>query len=431
MTGGAQRGRADARTGSLGDSGTGAWGRWLPVAGASLAILALAPFLGELQRHVRKSVGLGYLRWLSGGLAVAGGVAFVAAVVRIRRFRWRRYGLLAVAGLLVALQVVAWGTGQEEVDAVERVHLLEYGLLAMLFARAFRPYHGGLLLPVLCLLGVGLVGLADETVQWLTPVRVGDMRDVLLNVYAGLVGVLFALALWGPAPSTAGADVGEGGSGIPWTGPWSRVSKALTAPFRVPLGRSGRLAAGLGAVLVLAGAAFFDAAHLGHEIRDPRAGVFLSWHSPEELVRAAEERARSWSREGLPTRRPLAREDAYLSEAGWHAKVRNDALAAGDLRRAWRENRILERWYRPYMDVRGRWPADQRAAVKADLAATDPAALGPSPGYRSPALEGRVVPAPPRALLWTVAVALAGGLAGIAVGRRPRRPVMFPEEEPS
>lgn len=394
MTGGVQRGRPEFSRGS--------WGRWVPVAGATFLILLLAPFLGELQRQVRESVGLGYLRWVSGALAVAALAGVTAAVVRIRRFRVRRYGLLVAAGLLVVLQVVAWGTGQEEVDVVERVHLLEYGVLAILFARAFRPHHGGLLLAVLAVLGVGLVGLADETVQWLTPVRVGDGRDVLLNLYSGLAGVLFALALQPPAGSAGRAG-----------------------------GRSVRLAAGLAAVLVLAGAAFFDAAHLGHEIRDPRAGVFLSWHSPEELVRAAEERARSWSREGLPTRRPLAREDAYLSEAGWHAKVRNDALEAGDLPRAWRENRILERWYRPYMDVRGRWPAEQRAAVEADLAATEPAALGPSPAYRSPALEGRVVPSPPRALLWTVALALAGGLAGIAVGRRPRRPVMFPAEEPS
>lgn len=394
MTGGVQRGQPDFWK--------GAWGRWLPVAGATVAILLLAPFLGELRERVRESVGLGYLRWVSGALAAAGLAGLTAAVVRIRRFRVRRYGFLVAAGLLVALQVLVWGTGQEEVDVVERIHLLEYGVLAILFARAFRPYHDGPLLAVLAVLGVGLVGLADETVQWLTPVRVGDGRDVLLNLYSGLAGVLFALALQPPAGSAGRAG-----------------------------GRSVRVAAGLATVLVLAGAAFFDAAHLGHEIRDPRAGVFLSWHSPEELVRAAEERARSWSREGLPTRRPLAREDAYLSEAGWHAKARNDALDAGELRRAWRENRILERWYRPYLDVRGRWPADQRAAVEADLAATDPAALGASPAYRSPALEGRVVPAPPRALLWTVAFALAGGLAGFAVGWRPRRPVMFPEEEPT
>lgn len=429
MTGGAQRGRADARSGLWAETRTGAWGRWLPVAGAILAILGLAPFLGELQRHVRESVGLGYLRWVSGGLATAGAAAFVSAVLRIRRLRLKRYGFLLAAGLLVVIQVLVWGTGQQEVDGVERVHLLEYGLLAVLFVRALRPHHGGALLPVLAVLGVGLVGLADETVQWLTPVRVGDVRDVLLNGYAGLVGALFALALWSPAPSPVAADGGEGGGGISWTGSWSRISEALAAPFRAPLGRSGRLAAGLGGVLVLAGAAFFDVAHLGYEIRDPEAGVFLSWHAPEELARAAEARARRWSRGGIPPQRPLALEDSFLSEAGWHANERNHAVRVGDLRRAWRENRILERWYRPFLEVRGRWPAKQRAAIEEKLAARDPAALEPSPGYRSPALEERVVVAPSRPFLWTGAVVVAVALAGVASGRRAGRAVMFSPEE--
>ena len=441
MTGGAQTPAAGPRT----DRGD-AWSRWFPVAAAALAILALAPFLGELRERVRESVGLGYLRWVSGALAAAGAAALVAAVVRIRRLRVRRYGLLLAAGLLVGLQVFAWGTGQEEVDVVERAHLLEYGLLAVLFARAFRAHHDGAALAVLALLGVGLVGLADETVQWLTPVRVGDGRDVLLNLYAGVTGLVFALALWTPMGSHAAvprrfaAGTGLGGGqlrralrGAVPTGATGSRPAPRRATFPGATGshptakrsRSARLAAGLGAALVLGGAAFFDAAHLGHEIRDPRGGVFLSWHSPEELVRAGEARARRWSHGGIPPGRPMAVEDVYLSEAGWHANERNHALRAGDLRRAWHENRILERWYGPYLDVRGRWPAEQRAGVRAELEARDPAALDPSPHYRSPVLEGRIVAGPPRSLVWGVALAVSGALAAAGLGRGGRRAVMF------
>ncbi|MFP3940989.1 MAG: VanZ family protein [Thermoanaerobaculia bacterium] len=427
MTGGAQKPAAGART----DRGN-AWGRWFPLAGATLAILVLAPFLGVLQEHVRESVGLGYLRWVSGGLAAAGAAALVSAVVRIRRFRLRRYGLLLAAGLLVALQVGAWGVGEEETDVLERVHLLEYGVLAVLFVRAFRPGHGGPFLPVLALLGVALVGLADETVQWLTPVRVGDFRDVVLNAYAGLVGVLFVLALRGPRPLPADGETGTTGGGALRRGFRPRGPQSQTAARGTAAGRSLRLSAGLGAVVVLAGAAFFDAAHLGHEIRDPEAGVFLSWHSPEELRRAADERAERWSRESIPPHRPLAREDYFLSEAGWHANERNHAVRVGDLRRAWRENRILERWYQPYLEVRGGWPERQRAKIERELEARDPAALEASPGYRSPALEGRVVAAPPRPFLWGGAVLAAGALLAVARGRGsagPGRPGMFAKEE--
>ncbi|HEX6201176.1 MAG TPA: VanZ family protein [Thermoanaerobaculia bacterium] len=376
---------------AAGGRGTGSRFRWLPPLALSAAVVMLAPFVGVLQRWLRESFGLGYLRWVTVALAVAGVLALAWALARIRERRALRYGTLALAGALVALQMAAWRTGAAETDVVERVHLLEYGLLAILFDRAFRPRHPGRLLPALALAAVALVSLADEWVQWLTPVRVGDARDVVLNLWAGAVGLLVGLA-FSPAPGL-----------LRRSGP-----------------TSGRLAAGLGAVVVFAGAGFFDLAHLGHEVRDPRAGVFLSWHAPEQLLLAAEDRARRWPVEGPPPSRPLALEDSFQTEAGWHASARNQAVAAGDLATAWRENRILERWYRPFLDHRTgqRWPPAQRRATREELLARDPAALGPSPRYRSPALVGRVVPGPPAALLWTGAAAVAGALGWVAFGGR-------------
>ncbi|HSL81317.1 MAG TPA: VanZ family protein [Thermoanaerobaculia bacterium] len=363
--------------------------RWLPPLALSVAVVAAAPFVGVLQREVRESFGLGYLRWVTGALAVAGALALLWAIARIRERRALRYGALALAGSLVALQVVSWSTGAIETDVLERVHLLEYGLLAVLFERAFRVRHPGRLLPVLAFAAVALVSVADEGVQWLTPVRVGDVRDVVLNLWAGAVGLLFGVAL-SPPPGL----------------------------FRASAPASARLAAALGAAVVLAGTAFLDAAHLGHEIRDPRAGVFLSWHSPEELLQAAEDRGRRWPVEGPPPARPLALEDYFRTAAGWHVSARNHAATVGDLAKAWRENRILERWYRPFLRLGHAWPPEQRSAYREELRARQPWALGPSPAYRSPVLVGRVVPGPPRALLWTAAAALAGALAWAALGRR-------------
>jgi hypothetical protein len=57
-----------------------------------------------------------------------------------------------------------------------------------------------------------------------------------------------------------------------------------------------------------------------------------------------------------------APEDQYLSEALFHVQERND----GDDRTAWRENRILEKYYVPVLDIRAgptfayRWPPEQR-----------------------------------------------------------------------
>lgn len=368
----------------------GPWRRWLPALTLSVAVVALAPFLGVLRAWVRHAFGLGYLQWVTVGLAVAAAVALLWALLRIRERRALRYGLLVVAGGLVVLQVLGWSTGTLEADVLERIHLLEYGLLAVLFERAFRPRHPGRLLPVLALAAVALVGLADEGVQWLTPVRTGDGRDVLLNVWAGVVGLLFGAALWPPA-------------GL----------------LRRPGPGTRRLACALGAVVVLAAAAFYDAAHLGHEIRDPRAGVFLSWHAPEELLAAAEDRALRWAEGGPPPQRPVALEDRFFTEAGWHARARNDAVRGDRLAMAWRENRILERWYAPYLDLgRNRWPPAQKRNLRRELETREGWKSGPTPGYRSPALVGRVTTAPPRPLLWAGALALAGALAFLALGRK-------------
>jgi hypothetical protein len=367
-----------------------ALGRWGPPLGLAVLIVATAPFVAVLREAVQGRFGLGYLRWVTGALALVAAAALAWAVVRIRERRALRYGALVLAAALVALQVAFWTTGAAEVDMVERVHLAEYGLLAILFARALRPRHDDRLLPVLALLALALASLADEGVQWLTPVRVGDGRDVLLNLWAGVVGLLFGLALAPP--------------------------RGLLRPAGE---RSRRLAAGLGAAAVLAGALFFDLAHLGHEVHDPRAGVFLSWHSPEALARSADERARRWAAGGVPRDRPLAREDQFRTEAGWHVIARNDALTAGDLDTAWHENRILERWYGPFVGRPGyRWPRVQRDHIRDELRARDPAALAPSPRYRSPALAGRVVAGPPRALWWAGALAAAGWLGWLAA--RPR-----------
>lgn len=355
-------------------------------------MVALAPFAGALQKWVRQTVGLGYLAWITAALALAAGAAVVWALVRIRERRSVRYALLGVAAALVVLQLFGWGIGEAEVDTVERVHLLEYGLLGALFERAFRRRHGNLLLPVLTLSAVVLVGLLDEWAQWLTPVRVGDGRDVLLNLWAGVIGYLFAVAL-------------------------SRQGGRL----RRPAAASRRLACALGAVVAIAAAAFLDLAHLGHEVHDPRAGVFVSWHSPEELVQAAEARREPWAAGERPRDRPLVLEDVYYTEAGWHAAARNEAAERGDFLQAWRENRILERWFAPYLELPGtRWPQAQRDHVETAVRERyrhRPERIERAPGYRSPALRGRVVTAP-RPLVWGGVAALVAVLLGL--GFRPR-----------
>ena len=93
-----------------------------------------------------------------------------------------------------------------EVNAVERVHFVEYGLIAFLFYRASLPRRsvgeGGrsadLSIMILPLLAGFMVGTLDEWLQWFIPYRVGEAHDVFLNLAALVCGLMFAVALLPP-----------------------------------------------------------------------------------------------------------------------------------------------------------------------------------------------------------------------------------------
>jgi len=77
---------------------------------------------------------------------------------------------------------------------VERVHLLEYGLLAFLCGWAMEEDHLGRVRTALyAVTGVLLVGFLDEVLQGLVPGRYYDPRDLALNASSGIFGILFYL----------------------------------------------------------------------------------------------------------------------------------------------------------------------------------------------------------------------------------------------
>jgi hypothetical protein len=79
--------------------------------------------------------------------------------------------------------------------AVERIHYLEYGIAAVLALRALRlsyPNAGAYLLAMGFVLALGAV---DEALQWVLPNRVGELRDVWINLTAGFLGLCLAAAV--------------------------------------------------------------------------------------------------------------------------------------------------------------------------------------------------------------------------------------------
>ena len=273
---------------------------------------------------------------------VPASIAFVVAVWRIRENRWWRYALLVLA---LGIGVVYVRTMQP--IFTETFHFIEYGVLAALFYRAW--YRVGdwsvLALPILA---SSIAGSVDEWYQWLIPIRAGEARDIGINCLAAVAGLLFAAGVR-PPPL---APLGDG------------------SPARL-----GRWAAAAVVVFAL----FFHTVHIGHDVVDGEIGSFRSRFTRVELLDAARDRAVRWRSSPPVAQRRVSLEDHYLTEGLWHVGRRDEFWSAGDIESAWRENRILEKFYAPvletatYADTRGhRWPAAQREDAARRLASNVP-----------------------------------------------------------
>lgn len=310
-------------------------GRLILAIAVAAGVVLSAPFIRDIRNFIKTNFPGQYVTFVGVAIAVIIGAGVLAALVRIRDRRVARYGAIAAA-LALGTAYALWNAqGIVEVDTVERFHFVEYGLVALLFYRAFRPSEdpSTIVLPIVAGL---IVGTCEEWLQWFIPGRVGDMRDVFLNVAALVCGLLFSAGVDPPDRFT-------------WTlQPGSRRRTAVVA-----------------AAAVIVFAAFVYSVHLGYEIGDVDAGRFRSRYDGGTLLVMSSDRTARWRVAPPPPTPPsLSREDQYLSEGILHVRERNNRWKADDFAAAWFENRILEKYYAPVLDIPNagyRWPDEHRA----------------------------------------------------------------------
>ena len=356
---------------------------------ASALILFGSPYVGQIRSSLRSSFPDEY-PWIIGGVTATAAVAAIAwAVVRLRQSQhdflpdrsarqplWARYTLVIAAVAVSAVYARAVSSGDSEVDLVEAFHFVEYGLVAYLFYRRWhvRPDVSGMAFSVCA--GVAL-GIADEWVQWFVPGRVGEMHDILLNAVAVGCGLSISMAVHPPS--------------------------SLGLPAR----RASRLALGAAVSgLLLAFAGFVDQVHLGYEIRDGQAGVFRSRYDGQALAAAAANRPGRW-KVSPPPDRGFRHEDHYLSEGEWHIQRRNIAVGTRDWQTVLGEDAILERFYAPVLEIRGRWSAEQRSEFERNAGGFEPAS------YRSDAAPYPIYVIN-RPLFWSITLLVAGVVMWLA-----------------
>lgn len=365
-------------------------GRLLLACAVAAAVILWAPFVSQARSWIRTQFPGQFVLIVGSTIAVIIGAALLVTLLRIRERRALRYGALAAAVLLGVGYSIRYADGRPDVDVVERFHFVEFGVVTLLFYRAWRPRNDWSILVLPYLAGL-LVGTLEEWFQWFIPVRVGEMRDIFLNSAAIGSGLLFSLAV--DAPPKLSTRLAPG---------------SLQAMAR------------FAAVVVLAIAGFFHSVHLGHEIHDQEIGTFRSRYSAERLAELSAARAARWRTDPPPLEIPrLSREDQFLTEGVEHVRRRNELLDAGDTPGAWGENRILEKYYAPVIDVPSyhakggsRWSDEQR--LNAELAYSRPAESSLQPRT----FVSRSNPAPiytwSRRLFWLVTLGAVAALIGVA-----------------
>jgi VanZ family protein len=93
----------------------------------------------------------------------------------------------------------------------ERLHLLEYGLVGVLLFRALaldlpcnRAYLASFCLTV-------VIGVGDETIQWVLPQRFFELKDIQLNAVSAALGLLLIRFGLGEKAESGGEGRGAGG----------------------------------------------------------------------------------------------------------------------------------------------------------------------------------------------------------------------------
>jgi len=162
---------------------------WLWVALCTFAIFLIVPLARTIQSFVQAHWGrslFGYTVLVAAGGTFLVLIYYLYFKLNIRsplNYIW----LTIITGLYIYFTIKLWKV------PVEAIHFLEYGLLGFFLFRAFRFTIKDKSIYLSAFLFGSFVGILDEILQWMVPLRYWDIRDVGLNC---LSAALFQIALW-------------------------------------------------------------------------------------------------------------------------------------------------------------------------------------------------------------------------------------------
>ena len=174
---------------------------WGWAGAALLAIYATVGLAGTLTRFLGEHDLVGAVFGLAFLIVIAAVVGIALHTRPSVMEVWIGIGVAAAYSMVIVRMAVT---------PIERTHLFEYGLLAVLIHRALLERRAGgrsVRAPaVIAIVTAALLGWGDEALQAVLPSRVYDLRDVLVNGLAALIATLASVALtWARSRRTSAA----------------------------------------------------------------------------------------------------------------------------------------------------------------------------------------------------------------------------------
>ncbi|MCD4655169.1 VanZ family protein [bacterium] len=156
---------------------------WSAAILTTVSILCMAAWGRAVQHYIEKFFGKEILITITLFFVVSGGWLFYAYVIKNPVHRLRRFILFLIISIFYAWRLMSLHVH------VERFHLIEYGILSILVCLASRRHNQQYIAFAWGFAAAWFVGLSDEFFQWWLPARVGEWRDVVINIQSGALGL--------------------------------------------------------------------------------------------------------------------------------------------------------------------------------------------------------------------------------------------------
>ncbi len=153
----------------------------------SIFIILSASFMRQLLDFIRHFAGDNFSLFRD-GIIFLFGLGLLFFVINKTTTRMRLFLQLVMFGAAIILLT-------QMKLAIERIHIIEYGLLGYLIARDLLKAKRTLPGIIIACLFACCVGIIDELFQAILPYRFYDTRDIMFNSMGGLWGIgLFLLS---------------------------------------------------------------------------------------------------------------------------------------------------------------------------------------------------------------------------------------------